>query len=605
MCQERSIVASLLYFYVGLTEQEDLYPMKSIFLGKIRKRAGLFILFAAIISLTSFPFNPQNSASASGSGEIKKFHLYATDGMLTLPDKTQVYVWGYSLQNEKGTAVFPAPALIVNEGDQVEVTLTNIGTKKEGIKRLAHTIHFHGLDTDQANDGVPHTSGDVLVGDSFTYHFTATHAGTYFYHCHVDTVEHLQMGMHGAFIVKAKGGVNQAWSGGPAFDKEYTFVLNEIDPVWHKAVEEGKAYDRTVFQPRYWTINGKAYPDTEEDPTTMITGNVGGTVLVRLINSGYQAHSMHLHGSHFQVIASDGRPLPAPQEKDTINVGPGERYDLLITFTQSGEFPFHSHNIVDNTNNGVYPGGLHTMVSILSAASKSIVLHAGEENVLVNGKSTRLDVPPQLIGDTTYVPLRFIGNQLGADIQWIDEEKSVVYTTKDTKIQLWINQNKVVINGKELTMDQQPINQNGSSMVPLRFVSENLGAKVSYDNSTQDITLTYDPDPHEMKMDMGGHAHTPDANKPAQPPSQNQSGDQIVTIDSSAFSVKELKVKVGTKVTWINKDTQIHTVTELENRFDSRSMVQGDQWSYTFTKAGIYTYYCATHPAMEAKIIVE
>jgi FtsP/CotA-like multicopper oxidase with cupredoxin domain len=582
-------------------------------------RIGFFLVFALMISLNCYIGKPAHAAQADGTGEIKRFHLYATDGYLTLPDKTQVYVWGYSLQNEKGTAVFPAPTLTVNEGDQVEVTLTNIGPKKEGIKRVAHTIHFHGLDTDQANDGVPHTSEAILVGDSFTYHFTATHAGTYFYHCHVDTVEHLQMGMQGAFIVKAKDGVNQAWTGGPAYDKEYTFVLNEIDPAWHKAVEEGKPYDRTDFHPRYWTINGKAYPDTEADPTTMIEGKVGETVLVRLINSGYQTHSMHLHGSHFKVIASDGRPLPEVLEKDTINVGPGERYDLLITFTQSGEFPFHSHNIIDNTNNGVYPGGLHTMVSIASAASKSIVLRAGNADVQIDGKAITLDSPPQLIGDTTYVPLKFIGNQLGADVQWIDAERSVVYTTKDTKIQLWIDQNKVVVNGKELTMEQQPIIQNGSSMVPLRFVSENLGAKVSYDPSTKAVTLTYDPDQHgkDMNMDMGGQTPasnpsipgTPDMpnmpSTPANPPSQNSSEEPVVTIDHSTFSVKELTVKAGTKVTWVNKDNMTHTVTELNGLFDSRNMYQGDQWSYTFTKAGTYTYYCSTHPSMEAKIIVE
>jgi FtsP/CotA-like multicopper oxidase with cupredoxin domain len=580
--------------------------MINVFSKKLLQQLGLILIYAAIISLTGLLFMSPHSASADKSGEVKKFQLYATDGYLTLPDKTQVYVWGYSLQNEKGTAVYPAPTLEVNEGDQVEVTLTNIGPKKEGIKRLAHTIHFHGLDTDQANDGVPHTSEDILVGDSFTYHFTASHAGTYFYHCHVDTVEHLQMGMFGAFIVKAKGGANQAWTDGPSYDKEYTFVFNEIDPVWHKAVEEGKAYDLTDFHPRYWTINGKAYPDTEGDPATMIEGKVGETILVRLINSGYQTHAMHLHGSHFQVIASDGRPLQAEVEKDTINVGSGERYDILITFKQSGEFPFHSHNIIDNTNNGVYPGGLHTMVSIASAASKSIVLHAGVSSVQVNGQTTKLDVPPQLIGDTTYVPLRFIGNQLGAEIKWIETEKSVVYTTMHTKIQLWINQNKVVVNGTEITVDKQPIIRNGSSMVPLRFVSENLGAIVSYDKVTQNITLVYDPEQQEMKMDhtkMG--SQVPDTVLPNKQESQNQSGEQIVSIDSSSYSIKELIVKVGTKVTWVNNDTQTHTVTELEDQFDSRNMYAGDQWSYTFTKAGTYTYYCSTHTSMDAKVIVE
>jgi len=58
------------------------------------------------------------------------------------------------------------------------------------------------------------------------------------------------MGMYGAFVVKAKDGANQAWTGGPAYDKEYTFVLNEIDPTWHAAVENSQPYDRTAFHPR-------------------------------------------------------------------------------------------------------------------------------------------------------------------------------------------------------------------------------------------------------------------------------------------------------------------------------------------------------------------
>lgn len=415
----------------------------------------------------------------------KHFQLYATDGTLKLPDDTSVYVWGYSEQREKGSAGYPAPTLTVNEGDQVEVTLTNLGTSQKGIKQVAHTIHFHGLDTDQANDGVPHTSKDLLVGDSFTYKFKAEHAGTYFYHCHVDTIEHLQMGMTGAFIVKAKNGANEAWTGGPKYDKEYSFVLNEIDPVWHKAVQEGKKYDRTDFKPTYFTINGKAYPDTEKDPGTVITGKLGERVLVRIINSGYWPHAMHLHGHHFQVIASDGRPLPAPLEKDTVNVGPGERYDLLITFIQEGTYPFHSHNVVDNTNNGAYPGGMHTMV---------------------------------IIGDKGPAS----GHEGHGDHKEQEQHSSIT----------------------------------GAIMAPVS-------------------------------------------------PSEEAREEVMVAISHMKYSVKELRIKAGTTVTWENQDPVFHTVTNLAGAFDSRHLGPGEEFSYTFHEKGTYKYYCATHPSMEARVIVE
>ncbi len=443
------------------------------FFGKMFSSFCFTVMVAVLFMSATHSADAAIDTPISKNG-VKQFQLYATDGYLTLPDGEKVYIWGYSLENKPGTAVYPAPTLEVEEGDQVEVKLTNIGSAKTGLKRVAHTIHWHGLDTDQVNDGVPHTAPAIQTGESFTYRFKATHAGTYFYHCHVDTIEHLQMGMHGSFIVHAKDGEKQAWSGGPAYDKEYVFHLNEIDPIWHKAVEEGKPYDRTQFHPRYWTINGKAFPDIMKDPNTVITGNVGETVLIRLINAGYEEHPFHMHGHHFKVIATDGRPLPAPIEKDTINIGQGERYDLLVTFTQNGEYPFHSHKIIDNTNNGVYPGGLHTMINIGGHTSHSTAHH-------------------------------------------------------------------------------EPA-------------------------------------------------------KPAEPVSVetiSTSDEVIVYIDQSAFSQKEIKIRKGTKVTWINNDVQIHTVTELNNQFDSGNMNVKDQWSYLFDKTGTFVYYCATHPSMEAKVIVE
>lgn len=469
-----------------------------------RTFTGWLLLAALWIAAAGFLLLPERTKAASSTAgtlqdSVRHFQLYATDGYLTLPDGEQVYIWGYSLENKQGTAVYPAPTLEMEEGERIEVTLTNIGPLKGGIKRVAHTIHWHGLDTDQANDGVPHTSPAIQVGESFTYTFEATHAGTYFYHCHVDTIEHLQMGMHGSLIVKAKGGAKQAWTDGPAYDKEYVFHLNEIDPVWHKAVEEGLAYDKTDFHPRYWTINGKAYPDLIEDPDSTIEGIVGETVLVRLINAGYEEHPFHLHGHHFLVIATDGRPLPAPYEKDTINIGSGERYDILIRFTQSGEFPFHSHKIIDNTNNGFYPGGLHTMTSVKEASEDSALEKAGHAHSPESGHGSH---------------------------------------------------------GAEATPEATSRSE---------FAAESASGSAA----------------------------------------EREPGQTVVSIGASAFSVKELRIKKGASVTWVNEDTQIHTVTALDGSFDSKNIIPNISWSHTFGKAGVYIYYCATHPSMEAKIIVE
>ena len=96
-----------------------------------------------------------------------------------------------------------------------------------------HTIHLHGLDVDQANDGVGATSFMVDAGDSNTYSFQAPHAGTYHYHCHVDTTLHYARGMYGTVIVRPpSGSLNLAWDGGPAFQEEVLWHLSTFDTTW-------------------------------------------------------------------------------------------------------------------------------------------------------------------------------------------------------------------------------------------------------------------------------------------------------------------------------------------------------------------------------------
>ncbi len=77
-----------------------------------------------------------------------------------------------------------------------------------------------------------------------------------------------------------------------------------------------------------------------------------------------------------------------------------------------------------------------------------------------------------------------------------------------------------------------------------------------------------------------------------------------VTIQGNAFTLDNLTVKVGTKVTWTNNDSYAHTVTANDKTFDSGNLGGGQSFSYTFTKVGSYDYYCVIHPFMTAKVVV-
>lgn len=582
-----------------------------------RMRFGI-ALSASLLML----FMVLSRISMATEPSVKEFHLYATDGWVTMPDGVKIYIWGFSDKNEVGSATLPGPALQVNQGDRVRLTMTNIGPSVEGAPRPNHTIHLHGLDVDQENDGVGHTSHEVAHGNSFTYSFTATHAGTYWYHCHVDPTDHIQMGMYGAIVVMPSDGSNRAWNGGPAFDRQVTMLLSEMDPVWHSAIHGRKPFDRTEFHPRYWLINGKAAPDTMYDLDAVVKGEVGEKVLVRLVNAGYQWHAMHMHGFHFDVIASDGRPLPAPWVKDTISIAPGERYDLLVTLDQRGIFPFHDHSEVHVTNNGRVGdggmGGMHTMVysgmplptrddhshggwasppatphaghggghsqtetgSTPSSPQSSAYtpgvqaeLRLGSTEAKVDGKVTTLVAAPELVDGRIFMPMQALGDLLGAELRWDPEQQSGTYTRAGTNVQVWIGENVAKVNGQDLVMSAPPVLLNGSAYVPLSVVSEALGGKIGLVVPDQPISVTIPPTARVVLRNM-------------------------------TFQPSELVVPVGTVVTWENQDSMtLHNVKGSD--WDSGYLGVKQTFSRTFNTPGAYDYVCDLHVTMIGQIVVQ
>jgi plastocyanin len=89
------------------------------------------------------------------------------------------------------------------------------------------------------------------------------------------------------------------------------------------------------------------------------------------------------------------------------------------------------------------------------------------------------------------------------------------------------------------------------------------------------------------------------------PASVQSASATTVMIENYAFSPATLSVPVGSKVTWTNMDAAPHTVTVSSGpvKFSSPTLQKGDSFTYTFTTAGTYNYYCAVHPQMTAKVI--
>jgi FtsP/CotA-like multicopper oxidase with cupredoxin domain len=236
----------------------------------------------------------------------------------------------FGITNSLGAAAkIPAKILYCNEGDSVVLNTKSISQGEH------HTIHLHGLDVDTRNDGDPSTSFWLNHMQDTTYSFKARHAGTYLYHCHAADVVHVQMGMYGMIVVRAAGGVKQAWTGGPSYHKDYKWLMSEVDSSWHYNIPKHDTIADTVhvpkYVPHYVLINGKCGSELNTDDSIKISGAQGENIFMRLSNIGYLSNRVIFPSwLNAQVIDSDGRPLPSAIVNDTCYIMPGERFGVML-----------------------------------------------------------------------------------------------------------------------------------------------------------------------------------------------------------------------------------------------------------------------------------
>ncbi|MFM1652411.1 copper amine oxidase N-terminal domain-containing protein [Brevibacillus sp. B_LB10_24] len=114
----------------------------------------------------------------------------------------------------------------------------------------------------------------------------------------------------------------------------------------------------------------------------------------------------------------------------------------------------------------------------------------GEINVLLNGEWLCFEQPPTQINGSTLVPMRTIFEKLGVDVTWHQETSSITATKGSTKISLTIDKPTATVNGQTITLGTPPRLINSYTMVPIRFVSESLGAEVNWDEGSKTVFIT-------------------------------------------------------------------------------------------------------------------
>ncbi|WP_232698130.1 family 10 glycosylhydrolase [Brevibacillus daliensis] len=112
-------------------------------------------------------------------------------------------------------------------------------------------------------------------------------------------------------------------------------------------------------------------------------------------------------------------------------------------------------------------------------------------SIFLDGQQVHTDVAPFIIPNVnvTMVPLRIISESLGAEVNWDQSRETATIRTTETTLQMTVNEKKAFVNGNSVALDAAAQNKQGRVMVPLRFVSEQLGLQVNWDQDTKTITL--------------------------------------------------------------------------------------------------------------------
>ena len=252
-------------------------------------------------------------AETEGKGAQLLAPTVLADGTKQFDLTTKVVQWeiepGKRVEAWTYNGTVPGPTIKVDPGDKVRVVLNN-GLPESTV------IHFHGIELPNALDGVPDiTQAPVKPGESFTYEFTAqADPAVAMYHSHHNAAKQVANGLAAAFLVG-----DLPVPQGVEVVQERVMMLNDAGTIGY-------------------SLNGKSFPATEP-----VVANRNEWVEVHYMNEGVMSHPMHLHGLAQTVIAKDGFPLPQPYKVDTLMVGPGERYTVLVQASLEGTWAWHCH----------------------------------------------------------------------------------------------------------------------------------------------------------------------------------------------------------------------------------------------------------------------
>jgi FtsP/CotA-like multicopper oxidase with cupredoxin domain len=381
------------------------------------------------------PFS-RNAGGATDSTlpPVACMHLSAGDGFSNMGDGYLQYIFGFgdltgTLPDDavdKGIlkASISAPTIVLEEGQEFFLSLTNTGMVMRPDLFDPHTVHFHGFpNASSIFDGVPDVSVSINMGSTFTYYYNVQEPGTYLYHCHVEAAEHMQMGMQGnLYVHPAQDGTSIEYplgsgrtytkfvyndvDGSTGYDVEYPLQLTGFDPIFHDASMNTQPLPFADMNDTYHMFNGRGYPATVQntnyynpdsadfagpalapaqannqtatDPngynsqplSSKMTVAAGQKLLIRLTNlSITHFNTVTVLGLPMKVIGQGGRELADKYDTASVNLGGGEAYDVVIDTlgVKPGTYYMYITELNDLSNNQQSFGGPMTEIVVSPA----------------------------------------------------------------------------------------------------------------------------------------------------------------------------------------------------------------------------------------------
>ena len=225
--------------------------------------------------------------------------------------------------------------ILLGVGDQLDLTVVNNDSTVHGI----------------AIDGVLSQPGSLLQGAMTTVQLFTTAERSYVYRDPTADPKNTYLGLAGMICVTA------------STDQVYFWNIKEHLTGFNQLLAAGGAVDWNAYEPDYFTINGKSFPDLQNDLTAKINCAVGDTVWIFIANTGQSAHSIHFHGFHCTALFHSDASKTG-WSKDTWPLRSMQCALLRFVADKPGSYSVHAHNLGAVSGGGTHPNGMFLITDV-------------------------------------------------------------------------------------------------------------------------------------------------------------------------------------------------------------------------------------------------